>query len=131
MTAPNLIAPSNIVGNNATFSTISTSSTHGSQTTIVQNAASSNKSYRIHTIYACNLSSAYTGRISLFLNSDLANVSTGAYTAYQIEIPPYSTVILANKEAPLWLLENQKLTVYKSGSPPTTINVTCSWEEIS
>ena len=49
MTAPNLIAPTTITGKTAYISLSNTN-----ETTLLSNAASSNKVFRVHSIYAAN-----------------------------------------------------------------------------
>ena len=63
MTAPNLIAPTTITGKTAYISLSNTN-----ETTLLSNAASSNKVFRVHSIYAANIDGSSAVNVTLKIN---------------------------------------------------------------
>lgn len=123
MAAPNLINPTTITGK-TTYLTLANTT----ETTLLTNAASSNKALRIVSIYAANID----GVVSVDCTLDIYDAATGG-TGYPIvntvTIPADATVVLVGKDAPIWLEENRRLTVQASAGGDLTI--VCSYEEVS
>lgn len=127
MAKPNLIAPATIEANNASYlyTGIALDTLANSNwTQIISNSAASGKSYRVHSIYASNTDGVSVSKISLILFN---GATASGYIAYKVDIPANSTVVLVNKDAPLWLLENQTLRAARNNE----VDIVCSWEEIS
>ena len=123
MVAPNLINPTTITGK-TTYLTLANTT----ETTLLTNAANSNKALRGVSIYAANID----GVVSVDCTLDIYDAATGG-TGYPIvntvTIPADATVVLVGKDAPIWLEENQRLTVQASAGNDLT--VVCSYEDIS
>ena len=121
MAAPNVANPTTITGK-TTYVTLSSAT----ETTLLSNAASSNKAFRVSHITATN-----TGSSPLTLTTRIYTAASEG-TAYQIgttlNIPVGAVLIVVGKENPIWLEEDKRLTVQASASG---IDVVCSYEDIS
>jgi len=125
MANPNIINVSAIYGNSS-FTALSTTSV----TSIVSNAASSGKVYKINSLMAANVDGSATVDITINVYS---NATAGSGTAYAvastISVPADATLVVISKDNAIYLLENQSI-----GAIAGTANdlvVTCSWEEIN
>lgn len=123
MAAPNLIAPSTINGKTTYISLASTS-----ETLLLSNTASSGKALRVHSIYAANIDGSNAVDVTLKIYDD-DTAGTGYSLASTVSVPADSTVVLVNKDAPVWLEEDRRLTV--TASAGGDLNIICSYEEIS
>jgi len=125
MANPNIINVSAIYGNSS-FTALSTTSV----TSIVSNAASSGKVYKINSLMAANVDGSATVDITINVYT---NATAGSGTAYAvastISVPADATLVVISKDNAIYLLENQSI-----GAIAGTANdlvVTCSWEEIN
>lgn len=125
MANPNIINVSAIYGNSS-FTALSTTSV----TSIVSNAASSGKVYKINSLMAANVDGSANAEITINVYS---NATAGSGTAYAvastIAVPADATLVVISKDNAIYLLENQSI-----GAIAGTANdlvVTCSWEEIN
>ena len=123
MSAPNLIAPSTINGKTTYIDLTDTG-----ETLLLSNAASSGKAFRVHSIYAANIDGSNAVDVTLKIYDD-DTAGTGYSLASTVSIPADSTVVLVNKDAPVWLEEDRRLTV--TASAGGDLNIICSYEEIS
>ncbi len=99
-------------------------------TSLVSNAASSGKVYKINSLVVANVDGTNTAEITINVYS---NATAGSGTAYAIAstipIPADASLVVVSKETSFYLLEN-----YSIGAIAGTANdlvVTCSWEEIN
>jgi hypothetical protein len=122
MAPPNIRNPSNIVGI-TTGTTLSTTNL----TTVLTNAASSGKVFKINSIFAANIDGANTSSISIALNYNGA--ASDIYLAYTIDVPADSTQVISTKETYFYLQEN--CSIKAQASVANDISVTISYEEIS
>ena len=125
MANPNLVNVSAIYGN-----TSNTALSTTSVTSLVSNAASSGKVYKINSLVVANVDGTNTAEITINVYS---NATAGSGTAYAIAstipIPADASLVVVSKETSFYLLEN-----YSIGAIAGTANdlvVTCSWEEIN
>ena len=125
MANPNIVGVSAIYGNSSQTALSSTS-----VTSIVSNAASSGKVYKINMIVVANVDGASAADITINIYS---NATAGSGTAYAIastiSVPADASLIVSDKTTAFYLLENQSI-----GAIAGTANdlvVTCSWEEIN
>ena len=123
MTAPNLISPSTITGKTAFISLPSTS-----ESGLLVNSAGSNSCLRVNSIYAANIDGSNSVDVTLKIYND-DTAGTGYSLASTVTVPADATVVLVNKDAPVWLEEDRRLTV--TASAGGDLNVICSYEEIS
>lgn len=125
MANPNIVNVSAIYGNSS-LTSLSTTSV----TSLVSNAASSGKVYKINMIVVANVDGTSAADITINVYS---NATAGSGTAYAIastiSVPADASLIVSDKTTAFYLLENQSI-----GAIAGTANdlvVTCSWEEIN
>jgi hypothetical protein len=125
MANPNIVNVTTIQGNSS--QTICTST---SVFSIVSNAASSNKVYKINSIVIANVdgTNACDATVNIYSNAT-AGSGTAFAIASTISIPADASLIVTDKTTTFYLLENQSVGVI--GSIANDLVVTCSWEEIS
>jgi hypothetical protein len=125
MANPNIVNVTTILGNSS--QTICTSTGVFS---IVSNAASSNKVYKINSIVVANVdgTNACDATINIYSNAT-AGSGTAFAIASTISVPADATLIVTDKTTSFYLLENQSIGAI--GSIANDLVVTCSWEEIS
>ena len=125
MANPNIVNVSAIYGN-----TSNTALSTTSVTSLVSNAASSGKVYKINSLVVANVDGTNTAEITINVYS---NATAGSGTAFAIastiSVPADASLVVVSKETSFYLLEN-----YSIGAIAGTANdlvVTCSWEEIN
>lgn len=125
MSNPNLINVSAVYGNSSNTALSSTS-----VTSLVSNAASSGKVYKINSIVASNVDGTSAADITINVYS---NATAGSGTAYAvastISVPADATLIITDKTTSFYLLENQSIGAI-AGSANDLV-ITASWEELN
>ena len=103
---------------------------------LLPNAASSGQVFKIDQVMACNITgSAATATLQYYSNGAVAagsapsGGSVTASLAYQISVPPNSTVILSDKTTAFYLVDGNSITV--TSGTGSAISYTCSYELIS
>ena len=103
---------------------------------LLPNAASSGQVFKIDQVMACNITgSAATATLQYYSNGAVAagsapsGGSVTASLAYQITVPPNSTVILSDKTTAFYLVDGNSITV--TSGIASAISYTCSYELIS
>jgi hypothetical protein len=127
MANPNIVNVTNILGNTSTNLISSTANPFA--TALINNAASSNKVYKVNTIIAANVDGAnnYDITIKIFSEDDLGG--TGTEIASTVTVPADASVVIIDKNSSFYLLEDK--SVGATAGTANKIVVTCSWEEIS
>ena len=126
MSNPNIINVSSIVGNVSSFLVSSTASPFA--TAIANNAAGSNKIYKINSIIVANVSaSACNITINLYPQDDLAGTATAI--ASTVSVPAYASLIVLDRTTTMYLLEDKSLGIVAGTS--NALTVTTSWDEMS
>jgi len=127
MANPNIAAATSIIGNTSTFLISSTADPFA--TALINNAAASNKVYKVNSIVVANVdgSAAADITIKIFSQDDLGG--TGTAIASTISVPADSTLVIVDKTTSFYLLEDK--SVGATASAANDLVVTCSWEEIS
>ena len=125
MANPNIVNVSAIYGN-----TSNTALSTTAVTSLVSNAASSGKVYKINSLVVANVDGTNTAEITINVYSNATAGSGTAFAiAYTISVPADASLVVVSKETSFYLLEN-----YSIGAIAGTANdlvVTCSWEEIN
>lgn len=125
MANPNIVSVSAIYGNSSQTSLSTTS-----VTSIVSNAASSGKVYKINMIVVANVDGSSAADITINIYS---NATAGSGTAYAIastiSVPADASLIVSDKTTAFYLLENQSIGAIAGTA--SDLVVTCSWEEIN
>jgi len=124
MANPNLVNVAAIYGNNSSVSLTTTSAT-----SIVSNAASSGKVYKINMIMVANVDGTNAADITINKYSAAALGGTAFPIASTISVPADATLIILDKTTALYLLENESIGA--TAGTASDLVVTCSWEEIN
>ena len=124
MAAPNIVNVSTITGTSST-----TALTTTSQTTLVSNAASSGKVYKINMIQVANVDGAAAADITI----DVHSAASGGGTAYSlvstVSVPADASLVVLDKNTSLYLEEDRSITA--TAGTASDLEVIVSYEEIS
>ena len=124
MANPNIVNVAAIYGN-----TSSTSLSTTSATSLVSNAASSGKIYKINSIVVANVDGTSAADITINVYSAAALGGKAFPIASTISVPADATLIVTDKTSAFYLLENQSIGA-TAGSASDLV-VTASWEELN
>jgi hypothetical protein len=122
MAAPNIVGVTTILGI-TTASQLTTS-----PVSILSNAASSGKVFKINTIVAANETAA-TASVTVRYNDNAAGAGTTFALANGIDISAKSSLVVLDKASSIYLEENRSITAL-SGTA-TAIDLIISYESIS
>lgn len=124
MAAPNIVNVSTITG---ITSKVALSST--SQTTLVSNAASSGKVFKINMIQVANVDGSNACDVTV----DVHSGASGGGTAYSLvataSVPADSALVALDKNTAIYLEENTSITA--TAGTANDLEVLVSYEEIS
>ena len=134
MAAPNIVNVATITGVTTFHAGIAvTTSGKGALgvTTVVSNAASSGKVLKINSLTASGI--AATTGITLNYYNHVNHASAGSTVSLgtTISVPIFSTLVIISKETSVYLEENTSLGIFSQPNTGGTIDVVCSYEEIS
>jgi len=124
MANPNIINATSILGVNSLTSLTSTSSF-----TLLSNAASSNKVYKLNTIIVANTHGSIVYNFSIRVHNAASGGGTAFPVASTVDVPADASLIVFDKNCGIYLLENQSITAVASAA--NVLVVTASWEEIT
>lgn len=117
MAAPNLLTSVTVTGKTAVANVTT------SNTAFLTNASSSGKVYKVNLLLVSNVHGTNAGDISIDLNRS----STPYYVAKTISVPADSSLDVLVKS--IYLEEGDTLNCLASAN--STLNIVCSYEEIS
>jgi len=124
MAAPNIVNVSTITGISSTTALSTTS-----QTTLVSNAASSGKVYKINMIQVANVDGTAAADITI----DVHSAASGGGTAYSlvstVSVPADASLVVLDKNTALYLEEDRSITA--TAGAANDLEVIVSYEEIS
>jgi len=124
MAAPNIVNVSTITGKSATVALSTTS-----QTTIVSNAASSGKVFKINMIQIANVDGSNAADVTI----DVHSAASGGGTAYSlvntISVPADASLVALDKNTAIYLEEDRSITA--TAGTANDLEVIISYEEIS
>jgi len=124
MAAPNIVNVSTITGKSATVALTSTNAT-----TLVSNAASSSKVFKINMIQVANVD----GTNACDVTVDVHSQDDGGGTAYSlvntISVPADASLVVVDKGTALYLEEDKSITA--TAGTASDLEVIVSYEEIS
>ena len=124
MAAPNIVNVTTITGKTSYVTPGTTSAT-----TLLSNAASSGKVYKINQIVAANVNGSSAADTTVTINS----AASGGGTAYPIvstvSVPADASLIVADKTTAIYLEEDKSIVV--TSGTASAIAYTISYEEIS
>lgn len=124
MANPNIVNVAAIYGNTSTTSLSTTSAT-----SIVSNAASSGKVFKINSIVVANIDGTSAADITINLYSAAALGGTATAIASTISVPADATLIVTDKTTTFYLLEDKSIGAIAGAA--NDLVVTASWEEIN
>ena len=124
MAAPNIVNVSTITGKSATVALSTTSAT-----TLVSNAASSGKVYKINMIQVANVDGAAAADITI----DVHSAASGGGTAYSlvstVSVPADASLVVLDKNTAIYLEEDRSITA--TAGTANDLEIIVSYEEIS
>ena len=124
MANPNIVNVTTIYGNSSQTALSTTSAT-----SLVSNAASSGKVYKINTIVVANVDGTSAADITINIYSQAELGGTAYAIASTISVPADASLIVTDKTTSFYLLENQSIGAIAGAANDLVVN--CSWEEIS
>jgi len=122
MSNPNIIGVTTINGNNGSLAVTS------SAQTLVSNAASSNKVYKINQIYIANVDGSAADEVTVTIRSSVSSSPTTATLNKNISVPAKSTLEVLS--TPFYLKEDQDIQVLGVAASGD-LEAIATWEEIS
>lgn len=119
MAAPNIVNVTSILGK-TTAAALDTTLT----TSLLANAASSNKLLKLNSIIVANKDGTNAAEVTI----SWYNGSTDFYLAYTVNVPADSTLIVMGKDSPIYLEEGQ--SIRGGASANGDLDVIISYEEL-
>lgn len=124
MANPNIVNVTAIYGNSS-----QTSLTGTSATSLVSNAASSGKVFKINSITVANVDGTAAADITINVYSAAALGGTAFPIVSTVSVPADATLIVTDKTTTFYLLENQSIGATAGTANDLVVNA--SWEEIN
>ena len=124
MAAPNIVDVSTIIGKSATIALSTTS-----QTTLVSNAASSGKVFKINMIQVANVDGSNACDVTVDVHSAAAGGGTAYSLVSTISVPADASLVAVDKGTALYLEEDRSITA--TAGTANDLEVIVSYEEIS
>ena len=124
MANPNIVNVAAIYGNAARVSLTTISAT-----SLVSNAASSGKVFKINSITVANVDGTNAADITINVYSAAALGGTAYPIVSTISVPADATLIVTDKTTTFYLLENQSIGATAGTASDLVVNA--SWEEIN
>ena len=124
MANPNIVNVAAIYGNSSSTSLSTTSAT-----SLVSNAASSGKVFKINSIVVANVDGTSAADITINVYSQASLGGTAYPIASTISVPADATLVVTDKTTSFYLLENQSIGA--TAGTANYLTVTASWEEIN
>ena len=124
MANPNIVSVSAIYGENSLTSLSTTSAT-----SIVSNAASSGKVYKINSLIVANVDGTNNAEITINVYSAAALGGTAYALASTVSVPADATLVVIDKNTSIYLKEDQSIGA--TAGAANDLVVVASWEEIN
>ena len=124
MAAPNIVDVSTIIGKSATVALSTTS-----QTTLVSNAASSGKVFKINMIQVANVDGVDAADVTVDMHSAAAGGGTAYSLVSTISVPADASLVALDKNTATYLEEDRSITA--TAGTANDLEVIVSYEEIS
>lgn len=124
MAAPNIVDVGTITGKTAYTALSSTSAT-----TVLNNAASSGKVFKVNSLVVANVDGATAADITITVNSAASGGGTAYALAKTISVPADASLIVIDKSTAVYLEEDRSI-VATAGSA-NDLEIVISYEEIS
>jgi hypothetical protein len=124
MANPNIVNVTAIYGENSLTALSTTNAT-----SIVSNAASSGKVYKINSIIVANVDGAVAADVTINVYSQAALGGTAFALASTVSVPADATLVVVDKNTSIYLKENQSIGA--TAGTASDLVVIASWEEIN
>jgi len=124
MANPNIYSATTILGDNSLTALSTTSAT-----SVLSNAASSGKVYKVNSIIVSNVDGTTAADITINFYSAEALGGTAFPIVSTLSVPADSSVIVVDKTTGLYVKENQSIGA--TASAANDLVVVASWEDIS
>lgn len=130
MANPNIVNVTSIYGNTAyvipsSAATATTSWTYNGTTSLTGLTPAASTVNRVTSITAANTtSSAATATIAVGNNATFGSATVVTYPAYQISVPPNSTLVIIDKTNSVYITENQSVAAYSGTASALTFTAT-------
>ena len=124
MAAPNIVNVSTIIGKTSQTALSSTAAT-----TLVSNAASSGKVFKINMIQVANVDGTNACDVTVDVHSAASGGGTAYSLASTISVPADASLVVLDKNTALYLEENTSITA--TAGTASDLEVLVSYEEIS
>jgi len=133
MANPNIVNVTSIYGNSAyvipASTSVSVAWTYNGSTALTGLTPAANTVNRVTSIVVANVtSSAATCTVAISNNATYAS-GTPYYIAYQVSVPPNTSVIVTDKTSSFYVTENQSVGVISGTS--SALNYTATFEAIT
>ena len=125
MANPNIVNVVTINGNMLSAAV----GTGSPDTSIVSNASSSGKIFKINSLYVANIDGTASVDVSVRMYSQAALGGTATAIASTVAVAADSTLVVITKDSAIYLLENQSLGCLCATSGD--LQFVASWDEIS
>ena len=124
MAAPNIVNVSTIIGKSATIALSTTSAT-----TLVSNAASSGKVFKINMIQIANVDGTNACDVTVDMHSAAAGGGTAYSLVATVSVGADSSLVALDKSTAIYLEEDRSITA--TAGTANDLEVIVSYEEIS
>lgn len=124
MANPNIVNVTAIYGN-TTYAALSSTS----PTTLLSNAASSAKVFKVDDIVVSNVNGSTAATVTVSVNSAAAGGGTAYRLAYNISVPAGASLIVTDKSTAFYLMENQSVVI--TAGTANYLEAVLSYEDIN
>lgn len=124
MAAPNIVTATTITGR-----TVVANLTTTSATSVLSNAASSNKVLKINSLIVSNVDGTSPANITINYYSAAALGGTATEIVSTVGVPADASLIVISKDTPLYLEEDRSIGAIAATA--SDLKVICSYEDIS
>ena len=124
MAAPNVVNVATITGKTAVVDLSTTNAT-----LVVENPASSNKVFKINSLYVSNVDGSSPAEITISLYSEDNIGGTATEICKTVVVPADATLVVISKDTSIYLEEDKSIGA--TASAASDLKVVCSYEEIS
>lgn len=123
MANPNIVNVTDIKGKTATLAVTTNAQT------VVSNAASSGKVFKINSLYVANVDGTdpMDVTINYYSEDDIGGTATALVST--VTVPADATLLVIEKDSFIYLEEDRSIGALASGN--SDLVITCSYEEIS
>jgi hypothetical protein len=124
MANPNIVNVTDIRGK-----TVVTNLTTTNATLVVENPASSNKVFKINSLYVSNVDGSNAANITISFYSEDNIGGTATEIVSTVSVPADASLIVISKDTAIYLEEDKSIGA--TASAANDLKVVCSYEEIS